>query len=404
MLSHFEKARALGDWLLNRHNLSLTYPADDPRHGIPAGNDEGDTFIGTEYDDGTHWLHYYASAAESYRGFMELGAVWERIGRTVARDDVAAHGAELLAAAPLLRRALHASLNLTTQATGNPAAPRCVPTVADPRSDNASVCDQSCSFRSYSEMMYAGVLTRQQVDDIYSFGRNGSSGNYRFVTLGSPGYNHKQTTYTAYGWAFGLLQHDFVSRYLLHWFAMSAHTFTRGTWTTPEATHPDRDVASTAYVAAGLLTAPLYLKWALVFEDPESRTIWLAKALPRDWLDAGQTVVAAHVPTRHGRVSMVLKSVAASLSSPYQVHANVTLPAKGFVDDKPPGGLRLRLRVPSQYAGRLSAVAVGGIPWAAYNATAETIDFAADKLTPALLGRMQSIVASFSTSQLSINT
>ena len=75
LLSHFPKAKALGDWLLNRHRLSLAYPADDPRHGIPAGNDEGDTFIGTEYDDGSHWQHYYASAAEAHRGFQEMGKV-----------------------------------------------------------------------------------------------------------------------------------------------------------------------------------------------------------------------------------------------------------------------------------------------------------------------------------------
>ena len=48
--------------------------------------------------------------------------------------------------------------------------------------------------------------------------------------------------------AFGLLQHDMTERFLLHFFGMAAHTYTRGTWTTPEACHPDRDVASTAYV------------------------------------------------------------------------------------------------------------------------------------------------------------
>lgn len=40
LLTHFPKAKALGEWLLNRHQLSLAYPLDDPRHGIPAGNDE----------------------------------------------------------------------------------------------------------------------------------------------------------------------------------------------------------------------------------------------------------------------------------------------------------------------------------------------------------------------------
>ena len=40
----------------------------------------------------------------------------------------------------------------------------------------------------------------------------------------------------------------------------------------PEAAHPDRDVPSTDYVAAGVMTAPSYLGWALKFEELESRT------------------------------------------------------------------------------------------------------------------------------------
>ena len=51
LLEHFDKAHALGEWLLFRHNQSLSFPPTDPRHGIPAGDDEGDTFIGTEYGE-----------------------------------------------------------------------------------------------------------------------------------------------------------------------------------------------------------------------------------------------------------------------------------------------------------------------------------------------------------------
>jgi len=36
--------------------------------------------------------------------------------------------------------------------------------------------------------------------------------------------------------AYGLLVYDMVERFLLHYFGMSAHTYTRGSWTTPEAT------------------------------------------------------------------------------------------------------------------------------------------------------------------------
>ena len=75
-------------------------------------------------------------------------------------------------------------------------------------------------------------------------------------------------TYVAYGMGFGLLVHDMVERFLLHYFAMSAHTYTRGSWTTPEGTIPDRDRGSTDYVAAGVVIAPTYLKWMLLFEEP----------------------------------------------------------------------------------------------------------------------------------------
>ena len=73
------------------------------------------------------------------------------------------------------------------------------------------------------------------------------------MTLGCAGYNSKQVTYWAYGLPYGLLQHDMIERFLLHYFAMSAHTYTRGSWSTPEAASPDRDIGITDYVAAGVV-------------------------------------------------------------------------------------------------------------------------------------------------------
>ena len=48
MLRHFGKARAHAQWLLYRFRNALAdYPDPaDPRHGIIAGGDEGDTFVG----------------------------------------------------------------------------------------------------------------------------------------------------------------------------------------------------------------------------------------------------------------------------------------------------------------------------------------------------------------------
>ena len=58
-------------------------------------------------------------------------------------------------------------------------------------------------------------VTAQQVEDIYTDLALGNKSAptaacCRPMTLGCPGYNNKQTTYTAYGMAYGLLNADMV--------------------------------------------------------------------------------------------------------------------------------------------------------------------------------------------------
>jgi hypothetical protein len=79
----------------------------------------------------------------------------------------------------------------------------------------------------------------------------------------------------------------------------------------------------------------------------------------------------------------------------YMVTVSVKLPAS-FASSPPPGGLRLRLRTPVAHAGRLASVTVGGKPWPAIDAKAETVDFSAKALaTPGLMDQMRSIVATY---------
>ena len=93
---------------------------------------------------------------------------------------------------------------------------------------------------------------------------------------------------------------DLVERFLLHYFALSAHGYTRGTLTAPEASDlSDRDAPSAPYTAAGEVGATVYLKWMLCFEEPETRTLWLGKATPREWLAAGgEPLLASGLTTR----------------------------------------------------------------------------------------------------------
>ena len=179
---------------------------------------------------------------------------------------------------------------------------------------------------------------------------------------------------------------------------LAAHLYSRGTWTTPvSANVADRDQPTGAYAVTAMHTVPTYLKWMLLYEEPETRTLWLGKATPRDWLSPGQpAIAAANLTSRYGRISLSMHAAsAASAVAPFSVAANVTVPP-GFTAAPPAGGLVVRIRAPLGHAGKLSSVTVGGKQWAAFNASEETITFTAAELTPGLAASgLAAIVASF---------
>lgn len=202
--------------------------------------------------------------------------------------------------------------------------------------------------------------------------------------------------------AYGLLQHDMVERFLLHYFALSAHGYTRGTLTAPEASDlSDRDAPSAPYTAAGEVGATVYLKWLLCFEEPEARTLWLGKATPPEWLSEGETVEMAEAPTAYGRVGLWIHS---RVESARTVGANLTLPAVWAADAgrAPRGGIVLRLRVPGARAGAVSGkkdaiVSVqlkGGVPWHSFRGCDIMFDRAA-LTTPGMLERLADVVVGF---------
>ena len=81
--------------------------------------------------------------------------------------------------------------------------------------------------------------------------------------------------------------------------------------------------------------------------------------------------------------------------SAYGVGANVTVPAS-FATKGPAGGLVLRIRAPTEHAGKLSGVTVGGKTWRGFNASTETVSFSATELTASLIATgLPSIVATF---------
>ena len=316
------------------------------------------------------------------------------VGGRAARRDVVAHGEELLAVAPLLYRDLHASLNRTLNTSASPGH-LCYPHRADGVGTYTG-----CNFRSYSEMFYSGALTHEQADAMYSAGLGLTTCEVgRWLTMGSPSGGDDGSalifTHIPQGLPHGLLQHDMVERFLLYFFTQSAHAATRGTWTTPESSHIDRDSTGWPYSSPGQANVPMALKWLLCFEEPEARTLWLGKATPREWLAAGETpLLASGLTTRYGRVSFAFHPPDSGAAA-YAVRVNVSLPPS-FAAAPPAGGVRVRLRTPLAHAGRLSGVTVGGAAWASFSAAEETIDFAAAQLTAGLLrDGLPRIVATF---------
>ena len=405
LLTHFAKAKALAEWIIAKRTASLQHGASDPRYGIPAGGDD-DTNAGSYAQRpatfATHTpLSYYSSTAEAYRAFTEMGTVWSAIGAQAKRSDVVAHGATLLEIALLLRRDLETSMNRTVVVT--PSGERCWAFVADSAQD-LRAADVS-PYRAYSELLYSGVMSKQQVSDIYLSAsgktscKNATGGTRsRFLTLGSPGPPGTGSATvvggTSYGFAYGLLQHDFVDKFLLHYYALSAHGYTRGTFSSPFSSNWGNRSDNTAatFATASVHVAPTYLSWALTFTNIETQTLWIAKATPREWLSPGEVpLVANRVTTLHGggRISFSMqgvhaKNVVAEEETAFAVHVNVTLPAS-FAHAPPKGGLRIRIRAPLEYAGKMSAVTVGGKPWSAFDAKAETIDISASAVTEELI-------------------
>ena len=171
---HFARARALATWLLGRRTRALGHARDDPRHGIPQGDVDVTNAPHVAHHDAAP-LHFFASAAELYRACAELAPVWaalanatppaRALGAGPTRRELAAHAAELRAAAPQLHADLHAALARTVRnATGVPAAPRCWGYVAEGRATGTQV---TAPWRAYAEMLYSGALSAQQVDGIY---------------------------------------------------------------------------------------------------------------------------------------------------------------------------------------------------------------------------------------------
>ena len=182
-----------------------------------------------------------------WRGYRDLGAALTNIaGRNQSTAEL---GQRLSTAAPGILKDFRASM----QASVMPGSyPRCYPYVA-----GAETCDElnatqagsaraSEAWRTYSEAFYSGGVEESVAKEIVAWHQlNGKKGSrVKLGVLTGSGGDVASTgaleTFTIHGWGYGLLQHDMVEAFLLQFFALSAHCYTRGTFVAPESAMLDR--------------------------------------------------------------------------------------------------------------------------------------------------------------------
>jgi len=328
---------AITNLLLSLRAKGLQLPRDDPAFGMLAGWSEADSSL--DKDPSRYVAPYFSNSTEAARGFRDLGKVWQRIGTKNGDANLVAWGAHLIDEAAELRKDLDTAIARSLlQVDGQTVLPA-IAGVKEPFHIAVAhdVADpQYRSYRAYMEMLYSGSLTADQVGLIASY-----RASHHDTLLGLPtayGYHTGVVAgFLTYGHGYGLIQSDRVREALLLLYSDMAHQYTRGSWMAPETRKPLEANEAAPYCTPAQLVVSMLTRWLLVFEDPESETLWLAKATPRAWLENGKTVSVAAAPTRWGRIGYTIASQLKSRT----IRATLDLPATGIGAE-----IRLRLRAP----------------------------------------------------------
>ena len=348
--------------LLAMRQKALKLAPDSAAYGMISGWSEADACLEPEPE--RYSQPYFSNSTEAIRGFRDLGAVWQRLGAKSGNAELSAWGKKLSVEAAQFEKDLQTSISRSILKDSEPVYLPSIAGVKEPfhvAAKRDKLDPQYRSYRPFMEMLFSGNLNREQVATIVKY-----RAAHRDTILGIPtayGYNsHEIAGFLTYGHGYGLLQHDFIREYLLTLYSSMAHQYTRGTWTAPETRNLDSPRAEAPYCTPAQMVVPLFARWMLVFEDPQSPVVWLAKGAPREWLDDGKRIDVTGAPTSWGRIGFTIDSRVGSGN----VKADVRLPAAPYR-----AAVKLRLRAPE--GKRLQSVMVNGRAWTGFNAAEETV-------------------------------
>ncbi len=362
LLKHRRRLDAIARRLLDLRAQALRLQHDAPAYGMVAGWSEADACL--DPDPPRYMQPYFSNSTEAARGFEDLGAVWENLGRKKHQPELVSWGQQLQREGQELAKDIQTAI---TRSLLTNTVPPCLPSIAGATEPfhvavaRDKLDPQFRSYRAWMEMLFSGNLTREQVQTLVKY-----RAAHHDIILGMPtvyGHNtHEWGGFLSYGHGYGLLQHDFAREYLLLLYSLMAHQYTRGSWTAPETRSLDPKLFAAPYCSPAQMTVPLLTRWMLVFEEPDADVLWLAKATPRKWLEDGKTIAVSNAPTRWGKVSYTFHS---------ELHARKII-AKISLPTMPKSALvKLRLRVPE--GQKIRSVTAGDKPWEQFNINEETV-------------------------------
>ena len=348
--------------LLSMRAKAQQLAIDDPAYGMIAGWCEADACLDPE--PSRYMRPYFSNSAEAVRGFRDLGQVWQKLGRDNKDSQLTAWGDRLVRESEELRSDLRTAVQRSLLKVNGETILPCIAGVQEPfhvAVARDSLDPQYRAYRAFMEMLYSGILDKEEVSRIVRY-----RATHYDTILGIPiayGYRTSELAgFLSYGHAYGLIQHDMIREAILMLYSMMANQYTRGTWTAPETRSiiPDRPMAP--YCSPAQVVVPLITRWLLVFEDPQSETLWLGKGLPRDWLQDGKTTSVSGAPTRWGKVGFTVVSHLQNDS----IAVKLALPPTHFA-----ARTVIRLRAPE--GRRMKSVTVNSKPWKEFDPKEETI-------------------------------
>ena len=317
---HLGKIEGTARILTELHDAGLALPKNDRGYGLLHGWNESDACLYP--DPSLWWKPYYANSAMAIRGWEDIAAVWATLSPQAALPQ------QWRRRAAQLRERLLQSIRANVRRDLTPAYLGPLPGTRETfrqamSQEDPSKSEQLWSHRAYAELLQADVLPADLAHLVIDCLRGHGGTTLGIVSnIWKPSPEARDILgFISYGHAQQLLRLDRIEEYLLFLYAHRYQAHTRGSWTAGEVAGITGGMP--LFCMPAQMTVPLLLRWILAFDQGDE--LFLARALPRDWLASGKPIAAEGLPTPWGRVGLELQCRPAE----QRIDGEVLLPAQG---------------------------------------------------------------------------